>query len=64
MKRVALTLLVSQRLLQHAEDDGVIQDEVSEVAVGCGGESGVFDQRVFIQQTAGRCGAAGRRERT
>lgn len=48
-----LTLLVSQRLLQHGENNRVIQDEVSEVAVRRGGESGVFDQRVLVQQTAG-----------
>lgn len=64
MKGVFLTLFVSQRLLQHGEDDGVIQDEVSEVTVRRGGESGIFDQRVLVQQTAGRGGAAGRRERT
>lgn len=64
MTGVFLTLFVSQRLLQHGDNDGVIQDEVSEVTVRRGGESGIFDQRVLIQQTAGRGGAAGRRERT
>lgn len=48
-----LTLLVAQRLLQHGEDDRVVQDKVAEVAGSCGTESGIADQGVFVQQAAG-----------
>lgn len=57
-----LTLLIPQRLLQHGEDDGVVQDEVAEVAGTGGAEAGVADQGVFVQQAAGGGGAAGRWE--
>lgn len=43
-----LTLLIAQRLLQHGEDDRVVQDKVAEVASSCGTQSGVANQGVFI----------------
>lgn len=48
-----LTLFVAKRLLQHGQDDRVVQHEVAEVAESCGAQSGVANQRVFVQQTAG-----------
>lgn len=48
-----LTLLVAKRLLQHGEDDRVVQHKVTEVAESRGAQSGVANQRVFIQQAAG-----------
>ena len=57
-----LTLLVAERLLQHSQDDRVVQDKVAEVAGSCGTQSGVANEGVFIQQTAGGGGPAGRRE--
>lgn len=55
-----LTLLIAERLLQHGEDDRVVQHEVAEVAGSCGAQPGVADKGVFVQQTAGGGGPAGR----
>lgn len=57
-----LTLLIAQRLLQHGEDDRIVQDKVAEVASSCGTQSGVANQGVFIQQAAGGGSPAGGRE--
>ena len=57
-----LTLLIAQRLLQHGQDDGVVQDEVAEVAGPGGAEAGVADQGVLVQQAAGGGRPAGRWE--
>lgn len=57
-----LTLLVAERLLQHGEDDRVVQHKVAEVAGSRGAQSGVADKGVFVQQAAGGGGPAGRRE--
>lgn len=54
--RHELTLLISKRLLQHGEYDRVVQNEVAKVTGSRGTQSGVANQRVFIQQTAGRGG--------
>lgn len=43
-----LTLLVAQRLLQHGQDDRVVQHKVAEVAKSGCTQSGVADQRVFV----------------
>lgn len=59
-----LTLFIAKRLLQHGEDDRVVQDKVTEVAGSCGTKSGVANQGVFIQQAAGGGGTAGRGEGT
>lgn len=57
-----LTLLIAERLLQHGEDDRVVQHKVAEVAGSCGTQSGIANKGVFIQQTAGGGGPAGRWE--
>lgn len=57
-----LTLLIAKRLLQHGEDDRVVQHKIAEVAGSCGAESGIANKRVFVQQTAGGGSPAGRRE--
>lgn len=59
-----LTLLVAERLLQHGEYDRVVQNKVAEVTGSRGTQSGVADQCVFIQQTAGRGGPTRWREGT
>lgn len=48
-----LTLLVAKRLLQHGQDDRVVKHKVAEVAESRCAQSGVANQRVFIQKTAG-----------
>lgn len=48
-----LTLFIAQGLLQHGQNDRIVKDKVSEVAVRCGSQSRVFNQRLLIQQTAG-----------
>lgn len=48
-----LTLLIAERLLQHGQDDRVVQHKVAEVAKSRCTQSGVANQRVFIQKTAG-----------
>lgn len=62
MNNQQLTLLVAKRLLQHGEDDRVVQHKIAEVAGSCGAQSGIANKCVFIQQTAGGGGPAGRRE--
>lgn len=62
MEDKLLTLLIAERLLQHGQDDGVVQDKVAEVAGSCGTESGIANQGVFIQQAAGGGRPAGGRE--
>lgn len=59
MKGQPLTLLVAKRLLQHRQDDRVVQHEVAEVAESSCTQSGVANQRVFIQKTAGGGSPAG-----
>lgn len=48
-----LTLLIAKRLLQHGQDDRVVQHKVAEVAKSRCTQSGVANQRVLIQKTAG-----------
>lgn len=62
MGDMLLTLLIAERLLQHGEDDRVVQHKVAEVAGSCGTQSGITNKGVFIQQTAGGGGPTGRRE--
>lgn len=57
-----LTLLIAERLLQHGEDDRVVQDKITEVAASSHTESGVANQGVFIQQAARGGRPARRRE--
>lgn len=59
-----LTLLIAERLLQHGEYDRVVQNKVAEVTGSRGTQSGVANQCVFVQQTAGRGGATRWREGT
>lgn len=59
-----LTLLIAKRLLQHGEYDRVVQNKVAEVTGSRGTQSGVANQCVFIQQTAGRGGPTRWREGT
>lgn len=47
-KNQQLTLLIPKRLLQHGENDRVVQDKVAEVAGPCRTESGIANQGVFI----------------
>lgn len=49
-----LTLLISKGLLQHCQDDTVIQDKVPETMLVYGWQPGVFDQSGLIHQTTGR----------
>lgn len=49
-----LTLLISQRLLQHGQDDAVIQDKVPEAVLVYGWQPGVFNQSGLIHQTTRR----------
>lgn len=58
-----LTLFISKRLLQHCQDDTVIQDKVPETMLVYGWQPGVFNQSGLIHQTTRRGRTTGRRKR-
>lgn len=57
-----LTLFIAERLLQHGENDRIVQDKITEVAASCDAESGVANQGIFIEQAACRGRPARRRK--